>query len=592
MTLNNYIRLLGFFSGKKRWLAVSVFLNLIVAVMFLYIPTLSMYLINDGISAGNTYAIFYYGCLMLLATIIGCVIFIANTGIAVWAGEYAAHHIRVAEYRKIQELSHGNIDRFRSSDLLIRLTTDVLSIKNAVMQVVLTFPIVPFFLIGTIILLYLNMRSLIGIALAVLICLFAILFVYIFVVQPKYVIKDKSLDQVNHTLRESLAGIRVVKAFVNQKFESEKYNHAAEDLRVSATIPQYFLAYITPANTLVLFLGIAAIFLIGGLQTIAGTGMNIGDVTAASQYLMFILIPVYLLSIILPLVTSADASMDRIYAVLDTVAEIQPPAHPVRLDPKAAHGRIAFEHVSFGYRGVDGTPGKLVLYDINLTIEPGEKLGILGATGCGKTTLVSLIPRFYDVTNGRVTIDGIDVREVALPDLRGLIGICQQEPVLFSGTVRDTVTYGAPEMSDDTMKKTAKAADAEGFIANIPGQYESYVARRGENFSGGQRQRLAIARTLATSPKILILDDSTSACDVVTEGEIQDAISTMMTGITRITIAQRISSVITADRILIMDQGRIIAKGPHAELIKTCREYQEIFESQLGALPSSGGVAS
>jgi ATP-binding cassette subfamily B protein len=588
--IHNYIRLLGFFSGKKRWLVLSVFLNLIVAAMSLYIPTLSMNLINDGISAGSINTIFYYGILMLLAALIGCVVFVGNTGIAVWAGEYAAHHIRVAEYRKIQELSHGNIDRFRSSDLLIRLTTDVLTVKNAVMQLVLTFPIVPFFLFGTIILIYVNMPSLVGIALSVLICLFALLFVYIFVVQPKYVIKDENIDQVNHTLRESLAGIRVVKAFVNQKHESDKYCHAAEGLRVSATSPQYLLAYITPANTLILFLGITATFMIGGSQVIAGTGMNIGDVTAAGQYLIFILIPVYLLSIILPLITSANASMDRIYEVLDTVPEIQPPPHPVRLDPEAVKGRIVFEHVSFGYRGADGRPEKPVISDIDLTIEPGENIGILGATGCGKTSLVSLIPRFYDVTGGRVTIDGVDVREIALPDLRALIGICQQEPILFSGKVRDTVSYGEPGMSDDSMKQVAKAAGADGFIANIPEGYESYVARRGANFSGGQRQRLAIARALATTPKILILDDSTSACDVVTEGEIQDAISSMMAGVTRITIAQRISSVITADRILIMDSGRIIAQGPHAQLIKTCREYQEIFESQLGSLTAPGSM--
>ncbi len=508
----------------------------------------------------------------LVAAIICALAFVANTAIAVWAGEFAAHHLRVAEYAKIQTFSHGNIDRFRSSDLLIRLTTDVLTVKNATIQLVLTFPIVPFFLIGTIVLIYHNMPSLL-------------------VVQPKYLIKDARIDAVNHTLREALAGIRVVKAFVNQEYEKGRFRSVAEDLRVSATVPQYMLAYITPANTLILFLGITAIYYTGGLQAIAGTGMNIGDVTAASQYLIFILIPVYLLSIILPLVSSADASLNRIFEVLDADPEIHPPERPAPFDTTQVKGRIVFDNVSFGYRTPDGTPAKPVLSGISLDIGPGETVGILGSTGSGKTTLVSLIPRFYDVTEGRVTIDGTDVRDIALPDLRSVVGVCQQEPVLFSGTVRDTVAYGAPGMSDDAMHAAAQAADAEAFIQNIPDQYGSRVARRGENFSGGQRQRLAIARALARRPKILILDDSTSACDVVTEAAIQDAIGALMQKTTRIIIAQRISSVITADRILIMEGGRIIASGTHAELLRTSPVYQEIYQSQLGGIAGAGGVA-
>ena len=592
MNLDNYLRLWSFFAGYRKWIVISVLLSLVLTIMLLTIPTLSANLINDGIETGSTSVIIHYGEWMLLAAIIGCIAFVVNTAIAVWAGEYAAHRLRVAEYEKIQTLSHGNIDRFRSSDLLIRLTTDILTVKNAVMQVVLTFPIVPFFLIGTIALIAVNMPSILLISFGVLIALFVLLVVYLVIVQPKYIVKDHRIDEVNHTLREALAGIRVVKAFVRQEHEKEKFGGVSENLRTSATVPQYLLAYITPANTLILYLGITAIYYVGGLQAIAGTGMNIGEVTAAAQYLIFILIPVYLLSIILPLVSSADASLIRIFEVLDSVPEIQPPERPVDIDPAGIQGRVSFDHVSFGYRTAEGTSAKPVLSDITFTAEPGSTVGILGATGSGKSTLVSLIPRFYDVTDGKVTIDGIDVRDMALSDLRSVVGICQQEPVLFSGTVRDTVTYGAPGMTDDQMHIIAQAADADQFVMNIPDQYDSYVARRGENFSGGQRQRLAIARTLARNPKVLILDDSTSACDVVTEAAIQDAIGDMMAKTTRIIIAQRISSVITADRILIMEQGRIIASGTHAELLKTCPEYQEIYESQLGGAVPAGGAAS
>ncbi|NMB79084.1 MAG: ABC transporter ATP-binding protein [Methanomicrobiales archaeon] len=592
MNLQNYLRLWSFFAGHKKWIVLSILLSLVLTIMTLVIPTLSANLINEGINKGDTSAIFHYGEQMLIAAIIGCLAFVANTAIAVWAGEYAAHHLRVAEYAKIQTLSHGNIDRFRSSDLLIRLTTDVLTVKNATIQLVLTFPIVPFFLLGTIVLISINMPSILPITFGVLVALALLLLAYLVIVQPKYITKDKRIDEVNHTLREALAGIRVVKAFVRQAHEKEKFGSVAENLRTAATVPQYMLAYITPANTLILYLGITAIYFIGGSQAIAGSGMNIGDVTAAAQYLIFILVPVYLLSIILPLASSADASLVRIFEVLDAVPEIRPPEKPVAVDVGKAQGRVVFDHVSFGYRTADGTAAKPVLSDISFIAEPGQTVGILGATGSGKSTLVSLIPRFYDVTQGRVTIDGVDVRQISLTDLRSIVSICQQEPVLFSGTLRDTVTYGMPGMTDDRMHVIARAADADSFVMNIPDQYDSYVARRGENFSGGQRQRLAIARALARNPKVLILDDSTSACDVVTEAAIQDAIGGLMEKTTRIIIAQRISSVITADRILIMEKGRIIASGNHAELLKTCPEYQEIYSSQLGSVPAAGGAAA
>lgn len=256
------------------------------------------------------------------------------------------------------------------------------------------------------------------------------------------------------------------------------------------------------------------------------------------------------------------------------------------INPSQVNGKISFERVSFGYLNEERNAISTVLSDINLIIEPGETIGILGSIGSGKSSLISLIPRFYDVTVGKVTIDGIDVREIPLSTLCSIVGFCPQEPVLLSGTVQDTITFSDPGMSHDRMVEIANAVDADSFVEVIPDDYNSYVAIRGANFSGGQRQRLSIARTLAQNPKILILDESTSACGVVTEAHIQDSILGMMAGITLIIVGQRISSVITADRILVMDKGQIIGIGTHNELIKTCQQYQEIYESQLGPIPN------
>ena len=336
-------------------------------------------------------------------------------------------------------------------------------------------------------------------------------------------------------------------------------------------------------------MGFGAIYYFGGIEVLSGTGLMIGNLTSAAQYILIMLMPLLIIAIVLPFITQANASLTRIFEVLDATSEISDPTEPVLMNLAEVKGKVVFEHVSFAYRNEKGESEGEVLKNINLTAEPGETIGFLGATGCGKSSLVSLIPRFYDVTEGKVTIDGVDVRNIPQQVLRTIVGVCLQEPVLFSGTIRDTITFGRPDMTDDEMIIAAQAADVDGFVRNIPEEYGGSVARRGSNFSGGQKQRLAIARALAAKPKILILDDSTSACDVATEARIQDAITETMSNATKFIVAQRISSVITADRIVLMEQGTIVASGTHAQLLAENSLYQDIYESQLGKGLRSGG---
>jgi ATP-binding cassette subfamily B protein len=346
-----------------------------------------------------------------------------------------------------------------------------------------------------------------------------------------------------------------------------------------------YSAFLQPTLYLIIQLATAAVLWFGGVSATQGK-VSVGEIMAFTQYLSTILVPLIMLAVIAPQVTAAEASAERMFEVMDAVSDIPNPPQPVALTAATARGRIVFENVNFNYPSSDGQPPTPVLNNINLTIEPGQTAAFLGATGAGKSTLVNLIPRFYDVTSGRITIDGVDVREINLEDLHQIVSIALQESVLFSGKIRENVCYGRPNATEDEMLAAAKAADAHSFVSNIPEAYDAPVARRGTNFSGGQRQRLSISRALTVAPKILILDDSTSALDMATEARVQDAIKDLMTQTTTLFVAQRISTVITADRIFLMEAGEIIATGTHEQLLQTSPLYQEICQSQLGGVPA------
>ncbi|MCX6697063.1 MAG: ABC transporter ATP-binding protein, partial [Methanoregula sp.] len=433
--------------------------------------------------------------------------------------------------------------------------------------------------------------ALIWLMVVLLIVFSALLGIYLGLVLPVFGVRQERYDVMSGTLQENMSGVRVVKAFVRQKYENERFSSVASQVRAASLRAQTYIAVLIPTMLFTVNLALVAIFYTGGIAVLEGTGFSIGEVIASVQYMFLLIMPFMILGTVLPAISAARPSLNRIFELLDTPSDVKDSDHPASVDPESVKGRLVFDHVSFGYIGSDKKPGPLVLQDISFSTEPGETIGFLGPTGCGKSTLMHLVPRFYDVTSGKITIDGTDVREIPQHTLRGIVGCCLQQPNLFSGTIRDNLLFATENPSEENIIAAATDADADGFIRNIPRQYDDSVARHGSNFSGGQRQRLAIARTLAADPKILILDDSTSACDVATEARIQDAINRRFSGATKLLVAQRISTVISADRIILLENGRIIATGRHEELLKTSPQYKEIYDSQLGK-GILGGVAT
>lgn len=575
-------RLFVMWKPNRKWLLLSILLTIGGAIGTLAIPALSQTLIDQGISGNNLTMVIHYGGYMLVFTLAAAACQVANTFIAVKFSERTAHYLRIQAYNRIQTLSFGNIDRMRPSDLLVRLTNDIQNIKIAIQQGILNLPLVPIMLIITILLIAIRSPSLLWLMVALLIVFSALLGVYLWLVLPVFAIRQQKYDAMSDTLQENMAGIRVVKAFVRQKYENQRFSSVAGNVKAASLRAQSYIAILIPTMLLTVNIALAAIFYVGGISVLEGTGFSTGEVIAAVQYMFLLIMPFMILGTVLPAISAARPSLNRILELLDTVADVQDSDHTVDVDLKSVKGRLVFDHVSFGYIAPDGRPGPLVLQDISFSTEPGETIGFLGPTGSGKSTLVHLVPRFYDVTSGKITIDGTDVKEIPQNTLRGIVGICLQQPNLFSGTIRDNLLFATKNPSEENIIAAATDADADGFIRNIPQQYDESVARHGANFSGGQRQRLAIARTLAADPKILILDDSTSACDVATEARIQDAINQRFAGVTKLLIAQRISTVISADRIILLENGRIIANGRHEDLLRTSSQYKEIYDSQLG----------
>ena len=585
-------RMFNLWRDYKKWVVISVLLTLLSAAGMLFIPSIGIPLINEGIMAKNLGTIVNYGLLMLVVAILVGACDALNTSIAVAFSEYTTQTLRDKAYSQIQELSFGNLNEFRTSDLLVRLTTDLQNVKIAVQQSIINLLRAPIMLVVATILTIIIAPSLAWIAIIVVVAVSVGQVVFLVMVFPAYEVRQAQFDEVSKVLRENMAGVRVVKAFVRQDSEKSLFEKVAGKLRAASLKPLYYQAYLVPALFFIIFLGIAGMYYFGGIQIMESAGLSIGGLTAAIEYLVIALMPIFVLVAIFPLLNAGRASLVRVYELVDTVPDVQDKPHPVEINPEEVRGEVVLDNVSFDYLGNDGKPDSLFLKDINLTIEPGEVVGFLGATGAGKSTLVNLIPRFYDVSEGAITIDGINVRDIPQDTLRQVVGICLQETVLFSGTIKDNILFGAPDATYDEMIVAAKAANAHDFISAIPGQYDGEIARKGANLSGGQRQRISIARALVRKPRVLILDDSTSACDLTTEARIQDAIKEMMKDTTQLIVAQRISSVITADKIVLLQDGEIVGLGNNEELLRSSELYQEIYSSQLGDWPFDSTGAS
>ncbi|MCD5417471.1 ABC transporter ATP-binding protein/permease [Candidatus Bipolaricaulota bacterium] len=550
----------------------------------LMIPRLVQRVIDEGIAAGNMHVIITTALIMIGAAVVSSVFAIANTILAVQVSQGFAADVRSALVRKVQSYSYANLDHIQTGQLLVRTTSDVNMVQLVVRMMLRILTRAPVWFVGSAVMLVLIDRQLALMVAAFIPLIMGLVWLFARKAQPLFLWVQKKLDKLNTVLQENLAGVRVVKAFVRVDHENARFDEANRQLMTKTVQVMQLMALLMPTMMLIVNLGIVGVVWFGGISTIQGE-MTVGQIVAAISYLSFVLFPIMMLAGMIGPLSAADASASRIFKILDSSADVQETPHARPLD--RVRGRIAFEGVSFSYSGINGDP---VLKDIDLVVEPEETVAILGTTGAGKSTLIHLIPRFYDVTAGRVTLDGIDVRDLQLHSLRRQIGIALQEAVLFAETVRNNIRYGRPQADDDEIIAAAQAAQAHEFIKALPQGYDTLIGQRGVNLSGGQQQRIAIARALLVKPKILILDDSTSAVDVETEIKLQDALDQLLQqsrnsewgGATRLIVAQRISTVLLADKIIVLDKGRIAAMGTHHELLSTSSLYQDIYRSQLG----------
>ncbi|MCK5586679.1 ABC transporter ATP-binding protein, partial [Candidatus Bipolaricaulota bacterium] len=468
-------------------------------------------------------------------------------------------------------------------NLITRSTSDIHMTQMIVMMFLRILTRAPIWAIGASVLLVITSPKLALMMAAFIPVILVFILWFARKVRPLFLWVQKSLDRLNTVLQENLAGVRVVKAFVREKHEVKRFEQANVELMAKNIQVMRLVAVLMPTMTLILNLGVAGIIWYGGSATLVG-GMTVGKIVASINYLAFALFPLMMLAGMLAPIGAADASASRILEVLESDPKVQEKPGARRLENP--RGKITFEDVSFGY-GQSGV--EPILSNVTFTAEAGETVAILGATGSGKSTLIHLIPRFYDVTGGRITFDGIDLRDLRIHSLRSSVGIALQEAVLFGGTVRENIAYGRVDATDDEVRTAAQAAQAAEFIDAFPDGYDTVVGQRGVTLSGGQRQRIAIARALLVKPQVLILDDSTSAVDIETEVKLQDALDRLITdsenSTTRFIVAQRISTVLLADKILVLDKGRIESMGTHTELLGRSRIYREIYESQLGDLP-------
>ena len=597
--------LLKDWKGSYKWLILSFVLVVVSVSGTLLIPFFSSFLINNGIAVGNTNVIITYGIYMLIFALIVGVCEFLNVALAISFSERTCHGLRSGAFAHIQSFNFATLDKFSGSDLLVRLTTDIQNIKIGIQQMLLDVFKAPLLLIISLFFLWITAPELMWVAVVLIILECFIFLIYLWVSTKAYDKKQLKYDKLNRVLKESMAGIRVVKAFVRQDLQNQKFKKSAEELREKALKPQYYYAFITPTLMMITYMGTAGILFVGGSGLLQGTGLTLGEVTAAMTYLVMALIPISILGYMVPFVTAGISSLGRVYDVINEIDDItgdtggssvasviarenmiQSDSENLdddKVNPRKIIPSISFKDVNFTYSKESGKQAKRDLKDINLDIKAGEIVGILGPTGSGKSTLIHLISRFYDVGDGKLSIGGIDIRDIPLKTLRyHIVGLCLQNSNFFSGTIHDNLVSGAKNTSFDKMVEATKAADAHDFVDDMPQKYDTVISRGGVDLSGGQRQRLSIARTLILNPKILILDDSTSAVDVATEGRIQKAIGNLMEGVTQIIVAQRISAVLMADKIVLMDKGTIQDVGTHEELLKSNSLYQEIYASQFG----------
>ncbi len=556
------------------------------AIMDVLLPTIMAFIIDQGIEKGDMNAIIRYGLLTFLVAAIALVL-------GVLAGKYAAEastgfagNLRDAMYENIQHYSFSNIDKFSTAGLVTRMTTDVTNVQNAfqmILRMCVRAPVHLVFAMFMAVVIGGSLSLVFVVAVAFLVAVLAAIMI------PTFHIFDrvfKNYDNLNASVQENVSAIRVVKSFVREGFENEKYTAACESLYKQFVNAESRLSFNNPAMLVAVYGCNIALSWFGAKYVLHGA-ITTGQLNALFGYIMNILMALMMLSMAFVMIAMSAASAKRIVEVLDEHTDLPPAKQPVQ---QVADGSIQFDHVTFKYKHGSGQP---VLNDISFTIQPGETLGIIGGTGSAKSSLVQLIPRLYDAESGTVRVGGVDVRDYNLDVLRREVSMVLQKNVLFSGTILDNLRWGDANATEEECIRMAKLACADEFIQRFPDKYNTWIEQGGSNVSGGQKQRLTIARALLRKPKVLILDDSTSAVDTATDAKIRKAFREEIPGTTKIIIAQRISSVQDADRILVLENGQINGLGTHAELLATNAIYQEVYNSQTqggGDFDKQGGA--
>jgi len=569
------IRLLAtYLRPYRRALAIVFVLVVVQALANLYLPNLNADIINNGVVKGDTGYIIRTGALMLLVTFLVGVCAI----VAVYFGSRTAmafgRDVRSAIFRRVMSFSQKETNVFGTPSLITRNTNDVQQVQ---MVLIMTFNVMimaPIMLVGGVIMALREDVPLSGLLVVIVPLVAIVMGVIATRAMPLFQSMQKRTDRIQQVMRETLSGIRVIRAFVRTDHDEARYDVANRDLTDTSLRVNRLFATMIPFLFGIMNLSTVAIVWFGGLRIDSG-GMPIGNLSAFLQYVMQVLMAVMMAALMFVMVPRAAVAAGRIQQVLDSQAEISDPDVPATLPNP--HGLVEFDNVEFGYPGAE----EPVLSQISFTARPGQTTAIIGSTGSGKTTLVNLIPRFYDVTSGSVRIDGVDVRQMRQEALWGLIGMVPQKAFLFSGTVASNLRYGDPQASDDEIWQALEIAQAKGFVSEMTGELEAEIDQGGTNVSGGQRQRLAIARAVVRKPKVFVFDDSFSALDVKTDQQLRAALRHEIQGATVIIVAQRVGTILHADQIVVLDGGRVVGLGTHAELIETCETYQEIVYSQL-----------
>lgn len=570
-------KLLSYVGEYKKWILMAPIFMVIEVVCELILPRCMAAIVDVGITQGDMGVITYNGVKMLILAAIGMAAGVMASKVSTIGGQGFGANLRNAMFQKVQDFSFADIDRFSSASLITRTTNDVTQIQNTLVMATRMAVRTIAQLFGALFMAFAINAELARVLLIAIPLLLLGVGIVMKLSNKLFQVMQEKLDNLNNVVQENLVAIRVVKAFVRAGYEKTKFRKANDELTEVGISVAMRINLISPIMTVVLNAVTLSVLYFGGVEVMNGT-MLYGDLSSFISYISQILMSVMMVGMMFIMSSRAVACARRIIEVLDTVPDIQdsPECHTTALpEPK---GKVEFKNVAFKYLA-SGT-GDDVLEDVSFTADAGQFIAIVGGTGTGKSSLVNLIPRFYDVTGGSVKLDGVDVRDYPIEELRARIGMVLQNNVLFSGTIRENLLWGKPDATEEEMYQAAKDAQAYDFVMNLPDKFDTMLDQGGTNVSGGQKQRLCIARAMLKKPAVLILDDSTSAVDSTTEAAIRESFATNLAGTTVIMIAQRISSVRYADQILVLDDGTIVGQGTHEELLANNKVYQEIYDSQ------------